>query len=123
APLAAGAAAQNRIAEDRTVIAENIEVGLCWFCGVNERIDGCAREVAMHGDVGRSDGRVTWRHLKVTVPRCRSCKEQMENVQNRTGFSLAIGAFLGSLTALAIAAHSDARIRSIGDFIVAALLV
>src|SRR5205823_1818716 len=76
APLAAGAAAQNRIAEDRTVIAENIEVGLCWFCGVNERIDGCAREVAMHGDVGRSDGRVTWRHLKLTVPRCRSCKEQ-----------------------------------------------
>jgi len=79
APLAASTATKERILENWKIVKEIADSLMCFFCKQNVGTDKSALEVEMHGDVHVEDlvygRRITWRHCKVKVPRCPSCKK------------------------------------------------
>ena len=102
APLAVGTAAEKRIMENRRIAKKYADCSMpfilrvqnpspqwgsvekipdalmCFFCKQNVGTDNSVLEVEMHGDIHVEDlgyyRRITWRHCKVKVPRCPSCK-------------------------------------------------
>lgn len=80
APLACGAAVQDRIRFNREANVDKLQELFCWGCGENEGDEKLALEVKLFGDVRNEPipggTRTTWRHGTFTVPRCRQCADE-----------------------------------------------
>lgn len=98
----------------------------CWFCKKAKAQESGKLEVPMHGDVNREwqlgGSRLTWRTLKVTVPRCDTCKEAHSKVGGKwtgaaagaavgTAIMPVIGSIIGFFAGAAIGRQVDTRMR------------
>jgi hypothetical protein len=101
AALAASDSARDRIAQNCKTVSENVDLLQCFCCGQNESQEGCEHSVEMHGEVQRiptvNGVRITWRHMAVKVPRCKTCKEEMAREEGVT-----IAAVLGVIAGIVI---------------------
>jgi hypothetical protein len=77
APLAASTAGKERIAKEKKTVQGNFEGSRCWFCEADQGDEKFRIEVPMYGDVQHipipGGTRMTWRHMTVKLPRCKSC--------------------------------------------------
>ena len=94
-----------------------VEAGTCFFCGLHESHDDTVMEVSMHGDVERQcDGldfmkyRMTWKHIRVRIPRCRQCKENHTRIMWWT----VGGGFAGSFVAFGVGCVIIAALALLG---------
>lgn len=77
-PIAMTPSVRDRIESNLETVRANLTYGMCWFCGDNRADQSAAYEVKMYGDVerpftGSYAGRVSWKKLTVSVPRCATC--------------------------------------------------
>jgi hypothetical protein len=71
-----------RIGKYRTIIDENVEGEMCWFCGQNERNVNYTVRQQMYGNVQRYGGKVHWQYLTVNINKCAVCvKEEAADVR------------------------------------------
>jgi hypothetical protein len=114
-PLASSSALQKRFIENKSIVQKNHEAKqlheLCWFCKKHTAVEGCKREVDVHqlaNDLSSVVSRqIRWRHLKLPVPRCPSCKRKHIFMQVWIATALAggaIGLFFEPLIGLGIGA-------------------
>jgi hypothetical protein len=90
---------KSRLSADAVQVKKSVKASSCHFCGVT----GCKAEssldIAMHGDVQRSYGRVNFQKTTVSIPRCDACKKK-HSKSDSLGCGLAIlviiiGALIG----------------------------
>ena len=76
-PLAGSQSLRARLKDNLSIVRNNYEEDLCFFCQQEPPDSEANIEVDMYGDVNyHYDGRVTWSQLKVSVPRCNNCKRK-----------------------------------------------
>jgi hypothetical protein len=86
-----------RIIQDIQQLTENKISSMCVFCESTNVSDSSMLEIAMHGEISRSQG--TYKTGTIKVPRCISCAESSKNCQS-TGCvggiaSVVIGLLIG----------------------------
>jgi len=104
--LVLGESAGTRVRMNYNIIQKNYEYNLvynrCFYCKENIPDESSAVSVNMHGDVNKNyfTRQITWRYLKVKVPRCSNCKKEHSKRENILGLgvfiSLAIGIVIGT---------------------------
>jgi hypothetical protein len=88
---------KTRLQEDAEQVRKSVKDSSCHFCGVSGCNEATSLNMAMHGDVQRSYGRVNFRTTTVHIPRCDACKKKHSNADS-LGCGLAILALIiGSL--------------------------
>jgi hypothetical protein len=109
--LAVSKEAKTRIRTNRDIAQKNHEEKQlreqCWFCKENKTTETTTLHVAMYGDVKTSwvgtGTRRTWRHLKVPVARCATCK----NVHDKAPDGEMAGAVICGIAGLIFGAYAE----------------
>lgn len=122
APLAVSSAAKGRISHNQTVVQGNLESSLCWFCRQEQKDEKCVHEVAMYGDVLNLGYKVTWRHLKVEVPRCKACKDEASKWDAFGGFVGIVG-IIGIFASIGLCGAMDSGVGLLIGIIIALALI
>lgn len=90
---------KSRLSADAAQVKKSVQASSCHFCGVSGCNEETSLNIAMHGDVQRSYGRVNFRTTAVGIPRCDACKKKHSN-SDSLGCGLAILAIIiGTLIA------------------------
>jgi hypothetical protein len=84
---------KTRLRDDAAQVKKSVEASSCHFCGVTGCNGESSLDIAMHGDVQRSYGRVNFRKTTVSIPRCDACKKKHSNSES-LGCGLAILAII-----------------------------
>ncbi len=84
--LALSASLKGRIQQNVDIVKKNLEADRCYFCKENQKTDSASISVAMYGEVHRNfyQGTITWRHIKIKVPRCERCRQYHEFGEDNT---------------------------------------
>ena len=69
---------------------------ICWFCKKNKAIAAAELDVSMYGDVQREWGRILYRTLSITIPRCFECRNVHRKSKITVYSSAVFGALIGS---------------------------
>jgi hypothetical protein len=86
---------KNKIAENLKACKDIIATKNCWFCQKAFGDDQASIEVQMYGEVNKTPTilgtRITWRQLKIKVPRCKRCEE----IHTQRGSAITLGGITG----------------------------
>jgi len=102
---------RSRIKENRDIVKNNLEYGMCFFCKEFPGDDDAAVEVKMYGDVTRqptfTGTRIQWRTATLKVPRCARCKSAHGRVDSFSGTGAAIGFLVGLAGCAGVSLSAD----------------
>ncbi len=96
-----GESASNRVETNYNIFKNNIEYDnlykKCFYCKSNKADNTAVIEVNMHGDVQNNywSNQITWRYIKIKVPRCKKCKTQHNKVDGYTWGIGILGVIIG----------------------------